>query len=627
MRIYFRRKRMMIDMFYHIFEGVFSRMRFLGTVLIVILMFSVSAVADPAARQALFGETHIHTQLSFDSYLFGNRNTLDDAYRYARGETIKHPAGFDMKLTSPLDFQAVTDHAVYLGMLPAMHDPRLDISKHPLSLEFRKAKTDTERLLAFQKMFPYLEYAPNRKDDLLDESIVKSAWGEVIDAAQRYNEPGKFTAMIAFEYTSGPKHQNLHRNVFFKGDRAPDIPFSRIVSNNPEDLWNWMDDLRDKGIDTIAVPHNSNGSNGLMFSETYFMSDKPLDKAYAQTRMRNEPLVEVTQVKGDSETHPLLSPNDEWADFETMPFRIGAWEPSQPQGSYVREAYRNGLKLEVLGRGNPYKFGLIGASDTHVAAGAFDEDNYWSKVGLVDGTAPQRGSVPLPTPLPDGSVYSPNFFQTWSASGLAGVWAEENTRASIFDAMRRKETFATTGPRIRVRFFASANFNRSILTASNMVSQAYRQGVSMGSDLLLGWLQKPEFLVWAMRDPLSNSLQRLQIVKSWIDRDGKTGERVYDVACADGVSPDADHRCPDNGARVDLTNCMPIAPTGENELKVIWRDPDYMRNQKSFYYVRVLENPTCRWSSWDALRAGVEPREGVKPTIQERAYSSPIWVN
>ena len=378
----------------------------------VLSMASTPANAAPADRQAFFGETHLHTVLSFDSYLFGNRNTPDDAYRYAKGETIKHPAGFDMKLTQPLDFQAVTDHAVYLGMLPAMHDPRQAVSKHPLALEFRKAKTDVERLQAFQKIFPFLEYAPDRKDDLLDEDIIKSAWAEIIDVAEQHNNPGTFTTFIAFEYTSGPERQNLHRNVFFRGNRAPDIPFSRVMSHNPEDLWKWMDDLRDNGIDSIAVPHNSNGSNGLMFEENYFMDKKSTDKNYARMRMRNEPIVEVTQVKGDSETHPALSPNDEWADFETMPFRIGEWVPSKPQGSYVREAYRIGLKLKQLGRGNPYKFGLIGASDTHVAAGAFDEDNYWSKVGLVDGNSIQRGAVPLPQPLKDGSRYSPNFFQT-----------------------------------------------------------------------------------------------------------------------------------------------------------------------------------------------------------------------
>ena len=362
------------------------------------------AAEKPENRQVLFGETHLHTLLSFDSYIFGNRNTPEDAYSYAKGETIKHPGGFDMTLTEPLDFQSVTDHAIYLGMLPAMHDPRLKVSKHPISLEMRKAKSQAERLAAFQKLFPFLNKS-DKPDDLVDNDIMKSAWAEIIATANRHNEPGKFTTLIGYEFTSGPQQQNLHRNVFFRGDNGPTLPFSRIMSPNPEDLWAWMDALRDKGMDTLAVPHNSNGSNGLMFM-TKKWDGSPMDMDYAETRMRNEPIVEMTQVKGDSETHPLLSPNDEFADFETMPFRIGAWIPSQPDGSYVRQAYRRGLEMAAKGNGNPYKFGMIGASDTHVGAGAFDEDNYWSKIGLVDSTASLRGSVPLKKLNPEGGKYN-----------------------------------------------------------------------------------------------------------------------------------------------------------------------------------------------------------------------------
>ena len=269
----------------------------------------LSAAPKPENRQVLFGETHLHTVLSFDSYIFGNRNTPDDAYRYAKGETIQHPAGFDMTLTDPLDFQSVTDHAIYLGMLPAMHDPKLEVSKHPISLEMRKAKSQQERIGAFQKLLPYLNKS-DRPDDLVDESVMQSAWADIIRAANRHNEPGKFSTLIGYEFTSGPEQQNLHRNVFFRGDKAPSLPFSRIMSPNPEDLWAWMDGLRDKGMDTIAVPHNSNGSDGLMF-ELVNWAREPLNAEYAEQRMRNEPLVEITQVKGTSETHPALSPNDE----------------------------------------------------------------------------------------------------------------------------------------------------------------------------------------------------------------------------------------------------------------------------------------------------------------------------
>lgn len=585
----------------------------------------LSAAPKPENRQVLFGETHLHTVLSFDSYIFGNRNTPDDAYRYAKGETIQHPAGFDMTLTDPLDFQSVTDHAIYLGMLPAMHNPKLGVSKHPISLEMRKAKSQQERIGAFQKLFPYLNKS-ERPDDLVDESVMQSAWADIISAANRHNEPGKFSTLIGYEFTSGPEQQNLHRNVFFRGDKAPSLPFSRIMSPNPEDLWAWMDGLRDKGMDTIAVPHNSNGSNGLMFM-TKKWDGSLMDREYAETRMRNEPIVEVTQVKGDSETHPLLSPNDEYADFETMPFRIGSWVPSQPDGSYVRQAYLRGLEMAAKGRGNPYKFGLIGASDTHVGAGAFDEHNYWSKIGLVDSNAELRGSVPMAEPNPDGSKYNVNNFHTWGASGLAAVWADNNTRGDIFDAMRRKETYATTGPRIKLRFFASTDFSRNIENRSDMVKRAYKEGVSMGGDLTIKGRDKPAFLVWAMRDAKSYGLQRLQIVKGWLKQDGSSAEKVFDIACAGGKKPNRNHRCPDNGATVDLKTCKADAKISANGLKTVWQDPEYKKDQQAFYYVRVMENPSCRWSTWDALRAGVPPRLGVDATIQERAYSSPIWVN
>ena len=590
------------------------------------LLFGNGHAADkPEERQVLFGETHLHTVLSFDAYIFGNRNTPEDAYRFAKGEAIQHPAGFEMKLGEPLDFQSVTDHAIYLGMLPAMHDPKQQVSKHPISLEMRKAKTQMERIGAFQKLFPYLNKS-DKPDDLVDENIMKSAWREIIDTANRHNEPGKFTTLIGYEYTSGPSNQNLHRNVFFRGGDAPTLPFSRIMSPNPEDLWTWMDALREKGMDTIAVPHNSNGSNGLMFMMEKW-DGSPIDEDYSATRMRNEPIVEMTQVKGDSETHPLLSPNDEFADFETMPFRIGAWTDSKPDGSYVRQAYLRGLEMAAKGQGNPYKFGMIGASDTHVGAGAFDENNYWSKIGLVDSNGKLRGSVPLDKPNEDGGLYNQNNFQTWGASGLAAVWADSNTRGDIFDAMRRKETYATTGPRIKLRFFASDDFDARILKRNDMVKRAYAQGVSMGSDLILGKKETPEFLVWAMRDARSYPLQRVQIVKGWLQADGTSAEKVFDVACAGGKKPGKDSRCPDNGAKVDVKTCKATAKTGAKELKTVWRDPEYKAGQQAFYYVRVLENPSCRWSTWDALRAGVKPRPDIDATLQERAYSSPIWVN
>ena len=583
-----------------------------------------SASAYNPERNAYFGELHLHTRYSFDAYIFGTRTSPDDAYRFAKGEVISHPAGFDMQLAEPLDFQAVTDHAMYLGMLPAMADSGTEVSKHPVAAEFNAAETVDERRAAFEAMFPYLD--GQVEDDLLDLGVVRSAWSDIKAAAERHNQPGKFTAFIGYEYTSsGPERENLHRNVIYRGSEAPDQPFSRLDSRNPEDLWTWMDTNRADGAEAIAIPHNSNGSDGMMF-ELQNWADEPLTAVYAEQRMRNEPLVEITQVKGTSDTHPALSPNDEWADFEIMPYRIATELPSRPEGSYVREAYGNGLRLEAEAGINPYKFGLVGASDTHVAAGSFDEDNYWSKVGLLDATGQLRGSVPLDEAGEDGSPqYSDSYYRYWSASGLAGVWAEENTREAIFDAFRRKETFATSGPRMRVRFFAGYGITPAVLSDAQMVKTAYASGVAMGSDLARGGDGTPGFLVWATRDPRSAPLQRAQIIKGWI-ADGEPSERVFDVACSDGASVDpATHRCPDNGATVNLSDCTFSADAGANELSTVWQDPDFSPDQRAFYYVRVLENPTCRWSTWDAIRAGAAPRPDLAQTIQERAWSSPIW--
>ena len=402
------------------------------------------------------------------------------------------------------------------------------------------------------------------------------------------------------------------------------MPFSRLDSQNPEGLWQWMDDNRAAGIESLAIPHNSNGSNGSMFMLTDW-SGRPLDSAYASQRMRNEPLVEITQVKGTSDTHPALSPNDEWADFEIMPFRIATRLPSQVEGSYVREAYLNGLKMQAGQGFNPYQFGVIGSSDTHNATYAGDEDDYWSKVGLMDADGIRRGSVPLPQPRANGELYADTYYNTWGASGLAGVWAEENTRASIYNAFRRKETFGTSGPRMKERFFAGHDLPP--LDDSDMLANAYAGGVAMGSDLIGDTNQQPSFIAWVAKDPNGPPLQRVQIIKGWVEA-GEAMEQVFDVACSDGgVVDPASNRCPDNGARVNLEDCSISAGLGASELKASWQDPNYDAAQHAFYYVRAIANPTCRWSTWDAIRAGVAPRADLAATIQERVWSSPIWIS
>jgi hypothetical protein len=341
--------------------------------------------------------------------------------------------------------------------------------------------------------------------------------------------------------------------------------------------------------------------------------------------MRNEPVVENTQVKGTSDTHPLLSPNDEWADFEIMPLRVASNLESQAPGSYVRDAYLRGLVMQETGGFNPYKFGVIGSSDTHNAAGSFEEDNYWSKTGIRDIEPQQRGSVPLDEPGPDGEIYANGASKYWGASGLAGVWAESNTRESLFNAFRRKETFSTSGPHIKVRFFGGYGLDPSLVDDADSISKLYAEAVPMGADLSRGTGQAPDFFVWAVRDPDSGSLQRLQIIKGWV-ADGEVAEKVFDVACSDGGTIDPQtHRCSDNGASVDLATCEPTPGKGSAELATVWSDPEFDPEEHAFYYARVLENPICRWSTWDAIRSGVAPRPDMHATIQDRAWSSPIW--
>ena len=625
-------------------------------------------------RNPYYGDLHVHTKYSFDAYVFGVTASPDDAYRYAKGAAVKHPLGYEMKLQEPLDFYAVTDHGFYMGMIQAYADTSSDISKNDFAEPFHNlnrldnltVESAGERSNIFSSVLgatiikPYPDWHPNLLKAYFsrntqgalrsfDYDIHKSAWADVARSANEHNDPGNFTTFIGYEFTTSTNIEggNLHRNVIFESSKASIRPWTRIDSINPEDLWTWQDRLRDKGVDTISMPHNSNGSNGQMFEMETFKGNA-LDVEYAKKRMRNEPLVEITQVKGTSETHPLLSPDDEWADFEIMDVRVGSRPPtySKPSGSYVREAYLNGLTLEFTKQGNPYKFGLIGSSDTHVVASSLDESNYWSKVGLLDGDPENRGSVPLKEeniarldeymrafnqPISTVSLeqgeYANTGFTQWGASGLAAAWAEENTRESLFAAFRRKETFATTGPRISVRFFGGYNLSSIDLNSESLVSEAYSKGVTMGADLLNNDDQIPEFIVWALRDKNSAPLQRIQIIKGWIDvNSGRPKEKVFDVACSDGLEPDpVTNRCPDNGARVNINDCSITSNVGSSELKTVWKDPEFKVDDKTFYYVRVLENPTCRWSTWDAIKSGFKPREGLHETIQERAWSSPIW--
>ena len=578
------------------------------------------AAFSPAAgdeRSAFFGDLHVHTAYSFDAFSFATRTTADDAYRFAAGEAILHPSGNEIQLDRPLDFYAVTDHAAYLGVLRALADPG-----HPLA-----GDPEVERYVDPTTVKARGGYLPGASDFVAghaDPEVVRSAWQEIVDAAERHYRPGTLTTFIAYEYTPSRDGGNLHRNVIFRGGTAPREPFSRLDSPNPEDLWSWMDRLRDQGIEALAIPHNSNGSDGWMF-QTETFAGGPLDAAYATKRMRNEPLVEITQVKGTSETHPVLSPNDEWADFEIFPFRVGQWARSRPRGSYVRQALLDGIAFQSREGFNPYRLGFVGASDTHNSGFVFDEEKHTGKVGVHDFDPVSRGSVPVD--IVDGvPTYREVFRRFYSNSGLTGVWAEENSREAIYGALRRKETFATSGTRIRLRTFAGYGLPDDLHLRDDMATVGYERGVAMGGELDADRAGSPVFAVRALRDPSGAPLQRLQIVKGWV-QDGDRHEQVFDVACSDGLEPDpATQRCPDNGASVDLSDCAISQDVGDAELGATWSDPGFDPGQYAFYYVRVLENPTCRWSTWDAVKAGVAPRVSLPATIQERAWSSPIWI-
>lgn len=597
---------------------------------------AVGTIERTATKNAYFGDLHVHTKNSFDAYIFATRRTPDDAYRFAKGEKIPHDAGYEIQLEGPpLDFLAVTDHGEYLGVIPFMDDPN-----HPLSKTMTAQAAFGDDAAAAAETFGNIgvSFVTGQPiEEIRDQSHMNQIWAQTINAADRHYEPGTFTTFAGYEFTAMTivsqeqgSAANLHRNVIFR-DQAPEQIFSTLDSTNPEDLWSWMDNQRKIGIDSLAIPHNSNGSNGEMFALQSYRGE-PLTETYALTRLRNEPIVEITQIKGTSETHPNFSPTDEWADFEEYDYFIGSSAKSTVNvGDFVRPSLARGLMLaEELGA-NPYEFGFIGSSDTHIAAATLKEETHWGKFP-TDGANPKsRSSVPPDgytdwTDVPEASNRRVLTGAKFSASGLVGVWAEANTRDDLFNGMRMRETFGTTGPRMKVRLFAG-NYDSGILAAPDLLEQAYASGVPMGGNLVHDAESSPALLAWAVQDPLSAPLQRLQIVKVWAE-DDTAREAVYDVACSDGSAPDpATHRCADNGASVDVSSCATDPGTGTGELKALWHDPDYDANRVSAYYVRVLENPTCRWSTWDAVRAGTPPNPELPMTLQERAWSSPIWVD
>lgn len=602
--------------------------------------------------QVFWGDTHLHTNQSPDAFTFGNQGiTPEDAYRFARGETVTSQTGQPARLARPLDFLMVSDHAEFMGVFPKVFSQSTDIIDTPLGrrwighleaghperilMDFgmiSSGMVEEENHEALLAQSPVItpEYLEGLSSVAVPTDVRESVWHQVIDAAETFNEPGLFTAFIGYEWTSMPGGNNLHRNVLFRdgADKTLQVlPFSAMDGSDPENLWDYLADYERKtGGSVLAIPHNGNVSNGLMFAETT-LDGKAMTRDYAERRARWEPIIEVTQIKGDSETHPLLSPNDEFADFETWDkANLGLTAVKEDwmlEYEYARSALLNGLAMVDSLGANPYAFGMIGSTDSHTSLATADEDNFFGKMSSAE-PAPDRGSRTY-FPVEDPNALVKQHHWESMASGYAAIWARENTREALFDAMRRKETYATTGPRMTVRFFGGWSFDAEDARRSDFASHGYRQGVPMGGHLPeRDGDGAPTFLIAAMKDPLGANLDRVQVIKGWVDTDGEPREQVYNVAVSDGRTLD-DNRVEPVGSTVDVEHATYHNSIGDVELAVTWQDPDFDPAQRAFYYVRVLEIPTPRWSTIDAAHYDSKLEPEAPTVIQERAYTSPIW--
>lgn len=595
---------------------------------------SSAAYAPIFSTKLLWGDTHLHTAHSADANTTGNmRLGPETAYRFARGEVVTATNGMRARLRRPLDFLVIADHAEYLGLLPEL---RADINAVALS---EQGRSWAERFTgdpgeAIPAALELVRSMSDAKPIIENSDINSSAWKFNVDAADGANEPGVFTALTGFEWTSMPGGNNLHRVVMFRdgGDRTAQVmPFSAFDSTDPEDLWAYMAGYERKtGGSVLAIPHNGNLSNGLMFSEMR-LNGLPIDTAYSSSRQRWEPVVEVTQIKGDGEAHPFLSANDEFANYGTWDKgnldSTAAKDASMLKYEYAREALKTGLSLESKTGVNPYKFGMIGSTDAHTSLSTADEQNFWGKAPPWEPAAERRIDVPFM----DYSALGGEQIMGWEqvAGGYAAVWAKDNTRESIFDAFQRKEVYATTGSRISVRFFAGWDYKEGLIQRSDFVEKAYEAGVPMGGDLPVRPTasESPAFLIAAMKDPDGANLDRVQVVKGWIDAEGVTHERVFDVLWSGSREIGADGKLRAVGTTVDVKDGSYSNSIGTPVLSGEWRDPAFDSSQSSFYYVRVLEIPTPRWVLFDKLRLGADLGDEVALTHQERAYTSPIWFN
>ena len=587
--------------------------------------------------QVYWGDSHLHTGLSLDAGLFGNTLGHEEAYRFARGEEIKSATGLPVKMGRPLDWLVITDHSDLMGFATDLQRGAPNILAVPKGREwyegFQKggqaaAKAAFDLISSFtQNKIPKKllgDYSPG-------SPVYTQVWDKITETADRFNDPGRFTALIGFEWTSIPKGNNLHRNVILRDDggRARQVlPLTTLPplgSTDPLVLYQWLADYEAKtGGQAFALAHNGNLSNGWMFPTDGTYAGGKVNKKYVRLRAKWEPLYEVTQIKGDGEAHPALSPNDEFADYET-------WDkanldlsvlkkPDMLQREYAREALKLGLALEKKFGTNPYKFGMAGATDSHTSLATAEEENFFGK-----STSAEPSAKRVEHPFVKSKLGAWEGYQL-VASGYQAVWAPENTREALFDAMQRKETYATTGPRILVRFFGGWEFNENDLRSRVPAFRGYEKGVPMGGDLSKTPKGKaPSFMVYALRDPVGANLDRIQIIKGWLDKKGKTNEKVYDVAWSGNRKPNAKGKLPPVGNTVDLEAANWTNTIGASELAAVWTDPDFDPKQKAFYYARVLEIPTPRWVVYDMVRLGAKIPKDAKLIHQERAYTSPIW--
>lgn len=582
-------------------------------------------------NNVFFGDTHLHTSYSTDAGMVGNSRGPEEAYRLARGEVITSSFGLKVQLSRPLDFLVISDHAENFGLAPAIAESNPELLKNAWGKAIHDKVKANDPTGAFDMWIKQV----NAKDDKLAGSgMSKTFWQHSNEISEKYNEPGLFTALIGYEWTSMPNGNNLHRNILFRDniDKTSQIvPMSSYDSDDPEDLWAWLAAYEKKtGGKALAIPHNGNISNGTMFDDITLKSKKPIDNDYAQRRMRWEPLYEVTQIKGDGEAHPALSPNDEFADFytwDTGTLGPATTTPDMWPRDYARSALKRGLVYEEKLGTNPFKFGMIGSTDSHTSIASTEEDNFFGKVSMTEPSANPHyrfNEVVIGRTNPDPTKK----IRHWraAASGLAAVWSRENTREALWDAMARKEVYATTGTRLRVRVFAGWDYVESDLARSNFAEYGYQHGVPMGGDLTAASANKaPTLMVRAVRDPDGANLDRVQIIKGWVDSNGKTQEKIYDIAVSDNRKPGKNGKYPPVGNTVNLKDVTYTNSIGDAYLQAYWKDPDFDPKQRAFYYARVIEIPTPTWLAYDVKVFGAKLPKGANPIHQERAYTTPVW--